>query len=322
MGDAAGVGPEIALKAYARGLMPWEFMLFGDLAILELCNEKLGYDVELRPVKHAHHARHGRFNVCDLGVLNPEELRVGEVCEASGRAALEYLRVATQDAMLHIVDALVTLPMNKEATRLTAPDFSGHTGYIAAACGETDYAMMLAAPSVLATFVSTHVPLRAAVEDLNADRIHKVIVLTDQATRTLNRNRRIAVMALNPHAGEGGAFGDEETRYIRPAVERARGEGIDAVGPLPPDTVFMRAVDGEFGAVVCMYHDQGHIPLKLVAFEESVNVTLGLPIIRTSVDHGTAFDIAWQGKASITSFVNACRLAEKMVPDDPDLVWE
>jgi len=171
---------------------------------------------------------------------------------------------------------------------------------------------MLASARLLVTHVSTHVSLRRAVETLTSDRILDVIVLTQEAAVKLGRRPRIAVMALNPHGGEDGAFGREEIEHIRPAVQAAREQGIDAVGPLPPDTVFARALGGDYGAVVCMYHDQGHIVMKTLGFEQTVNVTLGLPIVRTSVDHGTAFDIAWQGVASTESFVNACRLAEQI----------
>lgn len=312
MGDASGVGPEIALKTYADGDLPHDAIVYGDLCILERCNHELGLEVTIHATKDPGELCAGTLNVRDLGLLSVDELTVGRISKASGAAALEYVRAATQQALAGDLRAIVTLPMNKEATRLTHPEFSGHTGFIAGMCGVRCYTMMLAMPQVLVTHVSTHVALREAIDSLNAERILQVIRLTRDAAERLGRCRRIAVMGLNPHAGEGGAFGTEEVEHIRPAVESAREEGIDVVGPLPPDAVFRKALGGQFGAVVCMYHDQGHIPMKMIGFEEGVNVTLGLPIVRTSVDHGTAFDIAWQGVASTQSFRNACQVADQL----------
>jgi 4-hydroxythreonine-4-phosphate dehydrogenase len=312
MGDAGGVGPEIALRACADGDLPEDAVVFGDLCILEHCGRRLGLPVAVHSVEDLADLRPDALNVRDMGLLSVDELAVGRISKACGAAALKYVREAAERAIAGELRAIVTLPMNKQATRLTHPWFSGHTGFIARLCGAGSYAMMLAVPEVLVTHVSTHVALREAVDSLNAGRILEVIGLTWDAVQRLGRCRRIAVMGLNPHAGEGGAFGTEEIEHIRPAVEAARQEGVEAVGPLPPDAVFARALGGEFGAVVCMYHDQGHIPVKMVRFEEGVNVTLGLPIVRTSVDHGTAFDIAWQGAASTRSFVNACRLADRL----------
>ena len=247
-----------------------------------------------------------------VALLEADDVPVGELSRESGQAALAYVAFATREALAGSLDAIVTLPMNKEATRLSAPDFTGHTGYIAGLCGTSGYTMMLATDELIATHVSTHVSLRDAIDAVTPGRIREVIDLTHDAVIRLGRPGPIAVLGLNPHAGEGGAFGREEIESIAPAVASAVGDGIDAVGPLPPDTVFASARAGNYSAVVCMYHDQGHVPMKLVAFEEAVNVTLGLPIVRTSVDHGTAFDIAWQGKASTTSFLNACAMARQL----------
>ncbi len=312
MGDAAGVGPEIALMAFKQGRFPERGILIGDLDILEHCNRRLDLGVPLHRADSLDEFRPNRLSVHDMGLLPVDRLQVGEVSEASGRAALQYVEFAARRALEGQLAAMVTLPMNKEATRLTHPGFSGHTGFIAALCGTDRYAMTLATDRLLISHVSTHVSLREAIESLDTARVLDVIAMTDEAARRLGRDRRIAVMGLNPHAGEGGAFGREDSDIIAPAVARARRDGIDAVGPLPPDTVFRSALAGGFGAVVCMYHDQGHIPMKTIAFDEAVNVTIGLPIVRTSVDHGTAFDIAWQGVASTTSFINACRLAEQL----------
>lgn len=319
LGDAAGIGPEIVLKAFRDGAMPWRFVVIGDLSVLDYANDTLGFGVPLSRVTTCQAARDGAFNVLDLGRLPKNAIVPGAVSAASGQAAYQYLLRGIDEARAGHVNALVTLPMNKEATRLTVPDFSGHTDVIAQAAGCRHYTMTLISPRFIVTHVTAHAALRVAIDMIHADRVFDVIRLTDQAARRLGRPARMAVMGLNPHAGEDGAFGDEERRHIRPAVERARGEGFDAVGPLPPDTVFMRALKGDFSSIVCMYHDQGHIPMKMLGFEETVNVTAGLPFVRTSVDHGTAFDIAYRGVASTGSFLKACEMAVQLTlgPGEP-----
>ncbi len=210
------------------------------------------------------------------------------------------------------IDALVTLPSNKEAIRISEKDFSGHTGFIAKLCRTNDYCMMLVTNRLIVTHVSTHVSLKEAIELVKKQRVLDVIRLTDKALKILRPEARIAVAGLNPHAGESNAFGQEDTSEIRPAIVEALKQGINVKGPIPADTVFYNALKGDFDAVVVMYHDQGHIAVKLLDFESAVNVTLGLPVIRTSVDHGTAYDIAYKGIASVSSFVNACKLAEEL----------
>jgi len=312
MGDASGVGPEIILRAHQEGQLPSDSIVIGDYDVLAHCNEVLSVGARLHRAASLQDRCDDAVAVHDMGVLKQGDLRIGELSRRSGWAALKYVEHATHGALAGDIRALVTLPMNKEATRLSVPDFSGHTGYIASLCGTSKYAMMLASDNLLVTHVSTHVSLREATERVQTDRIVEVIALTDDAVRKLGRSSRIAVLGLNPHAGEGGGFGREEIEQIAPAIEEARAAGMDALGPLPPDTVFAAALKGDYGAVVCMYHDQGHIPIKTVAFDEGVNATLGLPVVRTSVDHGTAFDIAWQGKASTQSFVNACVMADRL----------
>jgi 4-hydroxythreonine-4-phosphate dehydrogenase len=312
MGDSSGVGPEILLHAYARAELPLVIAV-GDYSILSACNETLGYGVPLRRIDDPDDCQLGALNVVDLRLMTAADLQIGHVSRLSGRAALEYVKRATRLALARRVAAVVTLPMHKEATRLSEPGFSGHTAYIAALCGATDYAMMLASERLIVTNVSTHVALREAIAHVTTDRVLSVIRLTYNALRKLRPRARIAVAGLNPHAGEGGAFGAEDRDAIEPAVQQARAAGIDADGPRPPDTVFRDALAGRYDAVVCMYHDQGHIPMKLLDFEGGVNVTLGLPIVRTSVDHGTAFDIAYKGIAFTDSLRAACALAERLV---------
>jgi 4-phospho-D-threonate 3-dehydrogenase / 4-phospho-D-erythronate 3-dehydrogenase len=313
MGDSSGVGPEIILKAFANHELLDDFIVIGDASILALCNQRLGYAVPLHHITDISERRSDVLNIYDLALMTPEDLRIGEVSQKSGAAALTYVERATQLALAKQVSAIVTLPINKEATRLTAPDFSGHTEYIAELCGEENYTMMLVSDQLIVTHVSTHISLRQALEQVTTEKVLKIIRLTHDAVAALRPRNKIAVAGLNPHAGENGSFGSEDLTAIKPAIEAARAEGIDANGPFPPDTIFFQTVKGKaYDAIVCMYHDQGHIPMKLLDFEGGINVTLGLPIIRTSVDHGTAFDIAWQGKAFTRSLQEACQLAVKL----------
>jgi 4-hydroxythreonine-4-phosphate dehydrogenase len=249
------------------------------------------------------------LNIYDMALMKKEDLDIGRISELAGYAARRYVEQATELALAGTIEAIVTLPINKEATRLSDNTFTGHTELIAGMCGQSNYTMMLASDKLIVTHVSTHVPLKTAIEHLQADRIYNVIRLTEGAVRKLRSQTRIAVAGLNPHAGEHGAFGREDIAKIQPAVERAQSEGLEVYGPLPPDTVFLQTINGHYDAVVAMYHDQGHIPMKLLAFDKGVNVTLGLQIIRTSVDHGTAYDIAYQGIASTSSFRAACQMA-------------
>ncbi|MFB3830181.1 MAG: 4-hydroxythreonine-4-phosphate dehydrogenase PdxA [Bryobacteraceae bacterium] len=313
MGDSSGVGPEIALKAWRSGELRRRVVVFGDLAVLDLCNRRLEYGVPLHAAAGPADYVAGRLNVRDFGLLRAEDVTPGRINAKSGAAARAYVVAAAEAALRGEIAAMVTLPMNKEAAQLSDPAFVGHTELIGAVCGTRDVTIMLVSGDLVVTHVSTHCSLRQAVERAKEPRIRRIIELTCAAMARIKPDYRVAVAGLNPHAGEHGLFGREEIEQIRPAVERARAQGLRVEGPVPPDTVFYMAVRRKlFDAVVCMYHDQGHIPLKLLDFEGGVNVALGLPIIRTSVDHGTAFDIAWQGKASTRSFVAALEFAARM----------
>ncbi len=288
-------------------------IVFGDLAVLELCNQRLGYNQALRAAAGSQDYRDGFVNVRDFGLMRAEDVTPGQINRKSGAAAREYVIAAAQAALRGEIAAMVTLPMNKEATQLSDPEFVGHTELIGAVCGSPDVTIMLASEQLIVTHVSTHVSLRTAIERTKQDRIKKILRLTSDAVSRLKENPRIAVAGLNPHAGENGLFGREDIEEIRPAVEWARAQGMPVDGPLPPDTLFYLAVRKKrYDAIVCMYHDQGHIPLKLLDFEGGVNVALGLPIIRTSVDHGTAFDIAYQGVASTASLISALEFAARL----------
>ncbi|MFM2069949.1 MAG: 4-hydroxythreonine-4-phosphate dehydrogenase PdxA [Actinomycetota bacterium] len=312
MGDASGVGPEIVLRRAAQGGLD-SCVVFGDLAVLRHGADLLGLDVALESVTDPARSVRG-VAVIDLGLLEASDHRPGQLDAAAGAAARQYVLAATQAALDGTVAGIVTMPMNKEATQLSDSTFVGHTELIAAACGVQNYSMMLAAGDIVVTHVSTHVSLRSAIERVTTQRVGDVIQLTHATLVRFKDNPRIAVCGLNPHAGEHGLFGDEDVREIAPAIEAARAAGIDATGPHPADTVFHQAVHRHrYDAIVCMYHDQGHTPMKLLAFEEGVNITIGLPIVRTSVDHGTAFDIAWQGVAFTGSFDHALRWARRLV---------
>jgi len=313
MGDANGVGPEILLRAYLEGKLSGDFMAIGDISVLKYCSERLGLNAEFHNMSTVDDFRVGMLNVLDAAELSVNDILIGQLSTKTGYASLKYVETGTQLALKKKIAALVTLPINKEAIRATVKDFSGHTGYIASLCQTSDYTMMLVSDKLIVTHVSTHVSLREAIERVKKERILKVIRMTNDALKKMKKTSRIAVAGLNPHAGENNSFGTEDSAEIAPAVQLAVREGINVAGPMAADTVFYLAKKGQFDAVVCMYHDQGHIPIKLLDFESAVNVTLGLPMIRTSVDHGTAFDIAYKGIASTESFVNAFNLALALI---------
>ena len=312
-GDASGVGPEILLKALANGEIRWRIIAYGDLEALRFYNERLGYGIKFRVLQSASEYEPGILNVVDAGALKADDITPGKLNRKAGQSARRYVVSATQAALAGEIGAMVTLPMNKEATRLSDPDFTGHTELIGDLCGVKDVTIMLASDDLIVTHVSTHMSLLNAIRSARRPRIQTIIQLTVEAVRKLKPAPRIAVAGLNPHAGENGAFGDEEINEIIPAVKWAQAQGFPVEGPFPPDTLFYLAVRRrKFDAIVCMYHDQGHIPSKLLDFEAGVNVALGLPIIRTSVDHGTAFDIAGTGVAATKSLIRAIEFAQKL----------
>lgn len=299
MGDPNGVGPEIIVKASADGILPDNAVVYGNRRILRYAAGFVDGEID--------------FPIIDVGDFSVADLKPGQVDGKAGHAALSYVKAAAEAAVRGEISAMVTLPINKEAVRLTHPDFSGHTEYIAELCGNPPVTMMLATEKLVVTHVSTHVSIVEAAARVKKDRILEVIRLTDEALKKIRPTSRIAVAGLNPHAGENGAFGQEELLEIIPAIEQANKEGYTVIGPEPGDTVFFNAVHRDrFDAVVCMYHDQGHIFIKTLDFDGGVNVTLGLPIIRTSVDHGTAYDIAYTGIARVRSFALALKMAQSL----------
>jgi 4-hydroxythreonine-4-phosphate dehydrogenase len=313
IGDPSGVGPEILLKVEAAGEITQKYVAYGDMGALRFYQDKLGYKVNLHAIAEPSEYRAGRLNVIDHSLLSVADIKPGKLDRNAGAAAREYVVSATKAALAGKIAAMVTLPMNKEATQLSDPQFTGHTELIGALCGSKDVTIMLVSDQLIVTHVSTHMSLRRAIETAKKERICTILRLTSDAVCRLIPNARIAVAGLNPHAGEHGLFGDEEINEIEPAVAWAKGQGMPVDGPFPPDTLFYMAVrKKKYDAIVCMYHDQGHVPLKLLDFEAGVNVALGLPIIRTSVDHGTAFDIAGTGVASTVSLNRAVEFAVRL----------
>jgi 4-hydroxythreonine-4-phosphate dehydrogenase len=316
MGDPAGIGPEIAAMALSRPELSsfCRPVVYGDEGILRRAAARVGLDAGIVSRAGAPEPPPGRIEVLPLSSLPLEEVPFGRRSMAGSRAMAAYIEAAAADALAGRADAVVTCPITKEGLRMAGVPHPGHTELLAAMCGGAEVVMMLAGDRLRVALVTIHVALRRALELLSPALIEKTIRITDAFFRKFMGigAPRIAVAGLNPHAGEGGLFGEEEAAMITPAIDACRGAGIDATGPYPPDTVFYRAWRGGFDVVVAMTHDHGLIPLKLVHFEDGVNVTMGLPIIRTSVDHGTAYDIAGSGTASPRSLLAAVRMAAGM----------
>ena len=313
MGDPAGIGPEVVAAAHARKELfaCCRPVAYGDPSILRRAVAAVGGSLEIVGPEDA---GPGRIAVNALSRLSPSEVPFGRPSPGGSVAMAEYIRAAAQDVLSGKADAIVTCPVTKEGLRAAGVPFPGHTEFLAHLCGGADVVMMLAGDRLRVALATIHVSLRRALEILSPGLIEKTVRITDTFFRKHmgNRSPRIAVAAVNPHAGEGGLFGDEEARLVAPAIGACQAAGIDASGPYPPDTVFYRAYQGAFDVVVAMTHDHGLIPLKMVHFEDGVNVTMGLPIVRTSVDHGTAYDIAGKGTASPSSLLAAVRMAAGM----------
>ena len=317
MGDAAGTGPEIITKALADPVVYAQCrpLVIGDAATLARAVRFTGASVKIRAVRELSAAQFtpGTIDVLDLANLDLAKLQLGQVDPMAGAAAYDYIKRATDLALAGEVDAIVTCAINKDALNRAGHHFDGHTGLLAALCQSPGATMMLVAEGLRVSHVSTHVPLRIAIERVRPERIVKVLQLTHDAVRALGiAAPRLAVAGLNPHAGENGLFGDEEEKFIAPAIAEARRFGLDASGPYPGDTIFFRAMRGEFDGAVAMYHDQGHVAAKMLGIWLGVNVTLGLPIIRTSVEHGTNFDMAGTGQSDPRSLLAAIKLAATM----------
>jgi 4-phospho-D-threonate 3-dehydrogenase / 4-phospho-D-erythronate 3-dehydrogenase len=319
MGDGAGVGPEVVVRALldpsiAALARP---VVIGDLHRLQLAADILGLAVDLVAVKSVSDAQFepGRINVIDLDLL-PHDLPFGVLSPVAGDAAFQYVKVASELAMSGKVQAICTAPLNKEALHAGGHLYPGHTELLAALTDTAEVSMMLSSPKVKVIHVTTHIGLIDAIAKIEPGLVARTVRRGYQAmVASGNSNPKIAVCAINPHAGENGLFGrGEEAEKITPAIDVLRAEGIDARGPVPADTAFFLAGRGDYDLVVAMYHDQGHGPVKILGLEAGVNITVGLPVIRTSVDHGTAFDIAGKGIADPGSMLEALRQAAEMAP--------
>ncbi len=323
MGDPTGVGPEVILKAWLSGALDrveQPLLVAGDAAVLQRAARLFHADCrvyEAPPGDRASHTLHcGERSLAlrSLSHLPAEQLAWGRPDIACGRAMLDFITWACDQCLAGEAAAMVTGPINKQAILAAGCDAPGHTELLARRCHTDKVVMMLGGARLKVCLVTTHMALKEVLGALSCDEIVATIRIVDAAFRRFFGCRlpRLAVLALNPHAGEGGRFGDEETRIIAPAIATARQLGIDASGPHSADTLFHFAARGDYDAVICMYHDQGLIPLKLLHFEDGVNITLGLPIIRTSVDHGTAYDLAGTGQADCRSLVAAVSMAVHM----------
>ncbi|MET8506734.1 4-hydroxythreonine-4-phosphate dehydrogenase PdxA [Streptomyces sp. NPDC004787] len=321
MGDPHGIGPEITVRACADPRRPAPVLVIGDPGTLARACRTTGTPLRVRTVTGPEGAGRtpGVLDVLPAGPALPAPLALGTVAASAGAASYAYVRHGVELALAGRARALVTAPVNKEALRLAGIPHPGHTEILAELTGARRHAMMMANDELRVVLVTVHQSLRTALDALTVERELDTIRLAHEALRDRDRagetGPRIAVAGLNPHAGENGLFGREDLDVIAPAVRAARAEGIDASGPWPADTVFLRARRGEFDAVVAQYHDQGLIPVKYPGLEHGVNITLGLPFVRTSVDHGTAFDLAGTGTADHTSLLTALRHATALAPE-------
>jgi 4-hydroxythreonine-4-phosphate dehydrogenase len=320
MGDAAGIGPEIIVKALADPAVHEMSrpLVVGDAARLRLAAEITGAAVEVCAVAGPEEAAFapGVIDCVDENCI-PADLPFGRLSPVAGEGAYRFVEKAVAFALERRIDAICTAPLNKEALHAAGHPFPGHTELLAALTGTEEVSMMLSAPNLRVIHVTTHVGLIDAIERINDGLVERT-VRRGHATLVASGvvEPAIAVCGINPHAGENGLFSrGEEEEKIAPAIERLRAAGIDVQGPLPADTVFFRAVRGDFDLVVAMYHDQGHGPVKVLGLEAGVNITVGLPVIRTSVDHGTAFDIAGTGRADHASMLEAIRQSTELAPD-------
>ena len=317
MGDPAGAGPEIVVKTLnAQEIRPiCRGLVIGDAGVMRAAANIVGIPMKIHAVSVPDEMLNdeGTLNVLDLQDVDLSTLVHGRVSASAGKAAYEAIEKGTLLTLEGATDAIVTAPLNKDALNQAGYHFPGHTQILAHLCGIRDAVMMLTADNLRIVHVSTHVSLREACDLVTKERILRVMQLGVDAAKAMGVEKpRVVVPGLNPHSGEGGLFGNEEQIHIIPAIEEAKSLGYDVRGPLPPDTAFLRAYRGEFDLVIAMYHDQGHIPIKMAGFEKGVNVTLGLPIIRTSVDHGTVFGKAGKGTADPTSMIEAVKLATTM----------
>jgi 4-hydroxythreonine-4-phosphate dehydrogenase len=317
MGDPAGVGPEIIARVYEDPSISQsaQLVVVGDASVMQEALKILGSSRQIYRIEVFTDETYDRtkLNIVDLDNLPWSTFKTGQIDSRAGKASYDYINTAIDMALDRLVDGVVTGPIHKQSMQLAGYNYPGHTEILTERSGTKDYAMLFVAGSLNVILVTTHCSMRDALDMINVEAVLKKIQLADQAMKAMGVVKpRIAVAGINPHAGEGGRFGIEEKEILEPAITLGRAAGLEVTGPYPPDTVFYRARRGEFDIVVSMFHDQGLIPVKLDGFAEGVNVTYGLPFVRTSPDHGTAFDIAWQGLADPRSMISAIKLAIRL----------
>ncbi len=312
MGEAGGVGPEVIVKALLSAVINecCTPVVIGNSAVMKEAVELTGLPVKIKSIADISDSKPEKNSIEVLDLKSEQELKKTVPSDGAGRAVVTYIKKAVTLALKKEVDAIVTGPISKESLKMAGHTWPGHTELLAELTDAKDYAMMFSSQKLKVILCTIHTSLKSVPGKINEDLVYRTICLANKATDMLGiRRPRIAVAGLNPHAGEAGIMGNEEITSIIPAIERARKDGLDVSGPYPPDVVFHKAYKGDFDIIVCMYHDQGLIPFKMLAFDTGVNVTVGLPIIRTSPDHGTGFDIAWKNIASPLSMIEAIKLA-------------
>lgn len=319
MGDAAGIGPEITVKSLAKEELytMCKPLVVGDANILRKAIEVTGVNLKVRVVSSPAEGSYdfGTIDVMDLANINIEDFAPGEVSAQNGQAAFEFIKRSVELAMAGEVKAIATTPINKESLKAAKVPYIGHTEMLEDLGGAPDPLTMFQVKGMRIFFLTRHVSVAEAITQMTKERVRDYLNRCDKALQRLGvESRKLAVAGLNPHSGEGGLFGMEEVEEIKPGVELAKADGIDAYGPVPADSVFFQALNGKYDAVLSLYHDQGHIAAKMTDFHRTISITNGLPFLRTSVDHGTAFDIAWKNIASEVSMYECIKLAAEYAP--------
>lgn len=319
MGDPAGVGPEIVVKtAVTKEIQDLcDLIIIGDRKVLEKASRICGVNLQIHSIENVEDGNYqeGILNVIDLGNIDLEKMEYGKVQGMCGKAAFEYIKKSVELAMNHEVDAIATTPINKESLRAGKIDYIGHTEILGDLSHSRDPLTMFEVANMRVFFLTRHMSLRNACDAITKERVLEYIQRCTKALKQLGVTGKMAVAGLNPHSGEHGLFGYEEVEAVSPAVEEAQKLGYDVVGPIGADSVFHQALQGKYQAVLSLYHDQGHIATKTYDFERTIAITLDMPFLRTSVDHGTAFDIAGKGIVSAVSMIEAVRLAAKYAPN-------
>ena len=319
MGDPAGVGPEIVVKtAVSKEILDLcDLIVIGDKKVLEKATEICQADLKIHTIKNVEEGKYekGILNVIDLENVDMNTLEYGQVQGMCGKAAFEYIKKCVELAMEHKVDAIATTPINKESLKAGNVNYIGHTEILGDLSNSRDPLTMFEVDNMRVFFLTRHMSLRRACDAITKERVLEYIERCTKALKQLGVSGKMAVAGLNPHSGEHGLFGDEEVKEITPAIEEAQKLGYDVVGPVGADSVFHQALQGRYAAVLSLYHDQGHIATKTYDFERTIAITLDMPFLRTSVDHGTAFDIAGKGIVSAVSMIEAVKLAAKYAPN-------